>query len=198
MDRYCHHINLKGGVGQPCGETGLQELQNCTNRAVDWVELVVSAPWSKKFPLQGVQFPCWGSSGLEYGLNNLGWETGSYELCPLRPPTLDGLNAEHKFRVLVTILGRIHITFSFTFIYKRPLRHRILRFNQIRATWSRSGEAKMRSSMTACHWLHQKERSCQARSMIPPSLSLENLVSLSQARMLNFYASCQELWTTWA
>ncbi len=29
-----------------CGGTGLQELHNCTNRAVDWVELVTSAPWS--------------------------------------------------------------------------------------------------------------------------------------------------------
>ncbi len=28
----------------------------------------------------------------------------------------------------------------------------------------------MRSSMTACHWLHQTERSCRARSMTPPSL----------------------------
>ncbi len=40
-----------------------------------------------KFLLQGVQFPRWGSSGLEYGPNNLGWETGSYELRPLRGHT---------------------------------------------------------------------------------------------------------------
>ncbi len=40
-----------------------------------------------KFPLQGIQFPHWGSSGLEDGLNNLGWETGSYELRPLRGHT---------------------------------------------------------------------------------------------------------------
>ncbi len=56
-------------------ETGLKDLQNCTNQAVDWFELVVSAPRSEKFPLQGVQFPRWGSSGLEDGLNNLSWET---------------------------------------------------------------------------------------------------------------------------
>ncbi len=40
-----------------------------------------------KFLPQGVQFPRWGSSGLEYGPNNLGWETGSYELRPLRGHT---------------------------------------------------------------------------------------------------------------
>ncbi len=39
-----------------------------------------------KNPLQG-QFPCWGSYWLEYGLNNLSWDTRSYELCPLRGHT---------------------------------------------------------------------------------------------------------------
>ncbi len=87
VGRYCCHINLQGGVGQTCGESGLQELQHCTNRAVDWIELAVSAPWSEESPLQGVQFSRWGSSWLEYSLNNLGWETGSYELHPLRGHT---------------------------------------------------------------------------------------------------------------
>ncbi len=36
------------------------------------------------FPgVKGIKFPHWGSSGLEDGLINLVWETGSYELWPL-------------------------------------------------------------------------------------------------------------------
>ncbi len=35
--------------------------------------------------LQGVQFPREGSSGLENGLSNLSWETGTYELYPQGP-----------------------------------------------------------------------------------------------------------------
>ncbi len=30
-----------------------------------------------------IRLPRWGSSGLEDGLNNLSWETGCYEVCPL-------------------------------------------------------------------------------------------------------------------
>ncbi len=33
------------------------------------------------------------------------------ECVSVRESTLDGLNAEHKFRVWVTILGHIHFTF---------------------------------------------------------------------------------------
>ncbi len=69
---------------------------------------------------------------------------------------------------------------------------------RLQATWSRLGGVKMRSLMTACHWLHQMERSCCARSMTLPSLSLANPASLSQAWMPNFSASCQELWMSWA
>ncbi len=32
----------------------------------------------------GIRFSHKGSSGLEDGLENLGWETGCYELCPLK------------------------------------------------------------------------------------------------------------------
>ncbi len=87
VSSYGRHLHLQGGLGQPCGESSLQELQHWTNRAVNWFELVISAPRSEKPPLQGIQFPRWGSSGLDDGLNNLSWETESYELCPLRGHT---------------------------------------------------------------------------------------------------------------
>ncbi len=41
-------------------------------------------PWSENFPLQGIQFPHGGSSRVENGLNNIGWETWVYEVGPLR------------------------------------------------------------------------------------------------------------------
>ncbi len=71
---------------------------------------------------------------------------------------------------------------------------------RLRATWSHLGGVKMRSLMTACHWLHQMERSCCARSMTLPSLSLANPASLSQAWMPNFSASCavDELGLEWS
>ncbi len=43
---------------------------------------MVTTPWSENFPLQGIKFPRGGSSGVENGLNNLGWETWVYELGP--------------------------------------------------------------------------------------------------------------------
>ncbi len=45
---------------------------------------MVTTSWSENSPLQGIKFPCGGSSGVENGLNNLGWETWVYELAPLR------------------------------------------------------------------------------------------------------------------
>ncbi len=45
---------------------------------------MVTTPWSENFPLQGIKFPRGGSSGVENGLNKLDWETGVYELGPLR------------------------------------------------------------------------------------------------------------------
>ncbi len=45
---------------------------------------MVTTPWSKNSPLQGIKFPRGGSSGVENGLNNIGWETWVYELSPLR------------------------------------------------------------------------------------------------------------------
>ncbi len=45
---------------------------------------MVTTPWSENFPLQGIKFPRGGSSGVENGLNNLGWETWVYEQGPLR------------------------------------------------------------------------------------------------------------------
>ncbi len=44
---------------------------------------MVTTPWSENSP-QGIKFPCGGSSGVENGLHNLGWETWVYELGPLR------------------------------------------------------------------------------------------------------------------
>ena len=72
VGRNGHHVDLQGGVGQPCREKGLQELQNCTNWAINWVELAVFALGGERFPPQGVQFPRGRSSGLEDGLSNLG------------------------------------------------------------------------------------------------------------------------------
>ncbi len=45
---------------------------------------MVTTPWSENSPLQGIKFPRGGSSGVENGLNNLGWETWVYELGPLK------------------------------------------------------------------------------------------------------------------
>ncbi len=45
---------------------------------------MVTTPRSENLPLQGIQFPRGWSSGVENGLNNLGWETWVYELGPLR------------------------------------------------------------------------------------------------------------------
>ncbi len=45
---------------------------------------MVTTSWSENSPLQGIKFPRGGSSGVENGLNNLGWETWVYELGPLR------------------------------------------------------------------------------------------------------------------
>ncbi len=45
---------------------------------------MVTTPWSENVPLQGIKFPLGGSSGVENGLNNLGWETWVYEQGPLR------------------------------------------------------------------------------------------------------------------
>ncbi len=45
---------------------------------------MVTTSWSENSPLQGIKFPRGGSSGVENGLNNLGWETWDYELGPLR------------------------------------------------------------------------------------------------------------------
>ncbi len=45
---------------------------------------MVTAPWSENSPLQGIKFPRGGSSGVENGLNNLGWDTWVYQLGPLR------------------------------------------------------------------------------------------------------------------
>ncbi len=81
---YGHHINLQSGRGWPCSEPILQELQHCTDWAVNWVQLTVTTPWSENFPLQGIKFPRGGSSWVENGLKNLGWETWVYELGPLR------------------------------------------------------------------------------------------------------------------
>ncbi len=48
---------------------------------------MVSTTWSEKSPPEAIQFPRWGSSRLENGLNNLGWETWCYELRPFRGHT---------------------------------------------------------------------------------------------------------------
>ncbi len=45
---------------------------------------MVTTPWSENSPLQGINFPRGGCSGVENSLNNLGWETWVYELGPLR------------------------------------------------------------------------------------------------------------------
>ncbi len=45
---------------------------------------MVSTPRSEESPLEVIQFPRWGSSRLENGLNNLGWETWRYESRLLR------------------------------------------------------------------------------------------------------------------
>ncbi len=45
---------------------------------------MVTTPRSENLPLQGIKFPRGWSSGVENGLNNLGWETWVYELGPLR------------------------------------------------------------------------------------------------------------------
>ncbi len=50
----------------------------------------------------------------------------------------------------------------------------------------------------ADHVFFSRGPSCWARSMTPPSLSLVNPASLSQARMPTFSASYQELWMSWA
>ncbi len=43
---------------------------------------MVTTPWSENSPLQGKKIPCGGSSIVDNGLNNLGWETWVYELGP--------------------------------------------------------------------------------------------------------------------
>ncbi len=45
---------------------------------------MVTTPWNENSPLQSIKFPLGGSSGVENGLKNLGWETWVYELGPLR------------------------------------------------------------------------------------------------------------------
>ncbi len=61
---------------------------------------MVSTPWSEKSPLEAIQFPRWGSSRLENGLNNLGWETWCYELRPLRGHTHSFHNSGRGWRII--------------------------------------------------------------------------------------------------
>ncbi len=60
-------------------------VQHRTDWVVNWVQLMVTTPWSENFPLQDIKFPHGGSSGVENGLNNLGWETWVYERCTEKP-----------------------------------------------------------------------------------------------------------------
>ncbi len=53
-------------MGQPCGETGLQELQNCTNWAVECIELAVSKQRIESFHFKAYSFLVEGA---------LGWRT---------------------------------------------------------------------------------------------------------------------------
>ncbi len=88
------------------GSIGLQELQYCTNRAVNWFQLVISTTWSEESPLQGIQFPHWRSSRLENDLNNLGWETRGYGLCPLRVHTHSFHNSGRGWRIIPSTYER--------------------------------------------------------------------------------------------
>ncbi len=45
---------------------------------------MITTPWSENSPHQGITFPHGRSTGVENGLNILGWETWVYELGPLR------------------------------------------------------------------------------------------------------------------
>ncbi len=47
--------------------------------------MVTTSKWNS--PLQGIKFPRGGSSGMENGLNNLGWETWVYEAGPHQRPS---------------------------------------------------------------------------------------------------------------
>ncbi len=45
---------------------------------------MITTPWSENSPHQGITFPRGRSTGVENGLNILGWETWVYELGPFR------------------------------------------------------------------------------------------------------------------